>query len=48
MTTQTTTREALYSYQNADYGSTRPNIGGLVGGLCIWLLAVTVVVTNLV
>lgn len=48
MTIQTTTREALYVYQNADYGSTRPSFAGMVGGLCIWLVAVTVVVTNLV
>lgn len=48
MITQTTTREALYSYQNAVYGSTRPSLAGVVGGLCIWLVAVTVVVTNLV
>lgn len=48
MTTQTTSREALYSYEHADYGSARPNLAGMVGGLCIWLLAVTVVVANLV
>lgn len=48
MTTQTTTRETLYSYQNADYGSVRPSLAGLLGGICIWLVAVTVVVTNLV
>jgi len=48
MTTQTTTREALYAYENADYGSTRPNLAGMLGGFCIWLVAVTVVVTNLV
>ena len=48
MTTQNTSREALYSYQNAAYGSARPNLAGMVGGLCIWLVAVTVVVTNLV
>lgn len=48
MMTQTTTREALYTYQNADYGSARPSLAGMVGGLCIWLVAVTVVVTNLI
>ena len=48
MTTQTTTREALYAYENANYGSARPNLAGMLGGLCIWLVAVTVVVTNLV
>ena len=48
MTMQSTSREALYSYQNANYGSARPNLAGMVGGLCIWLIAVTVVVTNLV
>jgi hypothetical protein len=48
MTIQTTTREALYSYQHADYGSTRPSFAGILGGLCIWAVTVMVVVTNLV